>query len=60
MVIKVPKNMKKADNFSRALDVVASWAVLYFGPGYDVKLSFFFLFFVSFFGVLPFVFLFSS
>ena len=27
MVIKVPKNLKKADNFSRVLDVVASYAI---------------------------------
>ncbi len=27
MVIKVPKNLKKADNLSRALDVVASYAI---------------------------------
>ena len=26
MVIKVPKNLKKADNFSWALDVVATYA----------------------------------
>ena len=27
MVIKVPKNLKKADNLSRALDIVASYAI---------------------------------
>ena len=27
MVIKVPKNLKKSDNFSRALGVVASYAI---------------------------------